>query len=160
MGLASRPKPSCSSTSKCSITASVSTPHSAIEAPLSLNRRKKSVRKSQKGWRPWTPQLCALNPVSAKPGELHSYPQVGSSWTCVLRESRADRPQGGSYAAWGVNPREGEHLPIPKLRRADRFRRFEAPSRCRPYGAPEGGLRDRSLGCPPPSYPQVSRSST
>src|SRR3954451_14229388 len=72
MRLAVRPKPSCSSTSKCSITDTVCTPRSAIRVPWSLTRCNRSVKLSQKSWGGCPLQLCALNPVSSKAGELQN----------------------------------------------------------------------------------------
>src|SRR3954451_13897949 len=78
MRLAVRPKPSCSSTLKCFITDTVCTPRSAIRVPWSLNRRNRSVKLSQKSWGGSPLQLCALNPVSSKAGELHFYTNTDS----------------------------------------------------------------------------------
>src|SRR3954465_11515091 len=87
MRLAVRPKPSCSSTSKCSITDTVCTPRSAIRVPWSLNRRNRSVKLSQKSWGGCPLQLCALNPVSSKAGELqwgHPFETPSQSDGCTL----------------------------------------------------------------------------
>src|SRR3954452_16333495 len=85
MRLAVRPKPSCSSTSKCSITDTVCTPRSAIRVPWSLNRRNRSVKLSQKSWGGCPLQLCALNPVSSKAGELQKTARTARTSTDGVR---------------------------------------------------------------------------